>query len=53
MRTAFVQLQNARFYSYIPQVRSVMYVSHDRRNDGKIEAARVAETYDNYARPEN
>lgn len=47
------QLEDAQFYSYTPQVRLVMYVSRDRRNDGKIEAVRVAETYDNYARPEN
>lgn len=49
----FSQLQNTRFYSYILQVRSVTYASHDRRNDGKIEAARVAKMYDNYASPEN
>lgn len=36
------QLGDAWFYSYIPQARLVMYVSRDRRNDGKIEAVRVA-----------
>lgn len=30
-----------------------MFSTMCRRNDGKIEAVRVAETYDNYARPEN
>ena len=49
----FAQLRKTRFYSYILQVRSVTYASHDCRNDGKIEAARVAKMYDNCARPEN
>lgn len=44
---------NYRFrVRYVLQMHFVMYGSHDR-NDNEIEAVKVAETYDNYARPEN